>query len=168
MRILGLDPGLHRTGWGVLDTCNGKLSYVAHGTLITETDEDIPKRLLSIFKGLTHVLETFSPHQASVEEIFVNKNPLSSLKLGLARGIVLMAPAAIGIPVQEYPSTTVKKTIVGHGHATKDQILHMVHVFLPKANIQSKDASDALALAICHAHMFPHLALKERLKRSLS
>ena len=155
MRFLGIDPGLQRTGWGVIDDECGKLSYVSHGTLVTSPDAPISQRLLKIYDGLCDVLKTFSPNEAAVEEIFVNKNPLSSLKLGLARGIALMVPAKHGISVQEYPSTTIKKALVGHGHAEKSQISHMVHFFLPKAGILSKDAADALAIAICHAHMRP-------------
>ncbi len=164
MRILGLDPGLHRTGWGVLDEKQGHFSHVAHGTLTTCPQDPIPKRLLNIFEGLKEILMTYSPDEASVEEIFVNKNPLSSLKLGLARGIVLMAPAYAGIPVQEYSSTTVKKALVGHGHAQKEQVGHMVRFFLPKIEDLSKDAADALALAICHAHMGPQKNLENRLR----
>jgi len=167
MRILGLDPGLHRTGWGILDEKQGHLSHIAHGTLTTSPQDSLPTRLLTIFEGLKEILKTFSPDEASVEEIFVNKNPLSSLKLGLARGIVLMTPAHAGIPVQEYPSTTVKKALVGHGHAQKEQIGHMVRFFLPKIQELSKDAADALALAICHAHMGPQKKLEHRLKREM-
>ncbi len=167
MRILGLDPGLHRTGWGVLDEKQGRLSHIAHGTLTTCPGDPIPTRLLAIFEGLKEILKIYCPDEASVEEIFVNKNPLSSLKLGLARGIVLMTPAHAGIRVQEYPSTTVKKALVGHGHAQKEQVGHMVRFFLPKIQELSKDAADALALAICHAHMGPQRSLENRLKRSL-
>lgn len=155
MRFLGIDPGLNRTGWGIIEDTCGKLSYVSHGILITSPDDPISQRLLKIYDDLCEVLKTFSPNEAAVEEIFVNKNPVSSLKLGLARGIVLMVPAKYGISVQEYPSTTVKKALVGHGHAQKFQIAHMVHFFLPKVGNLPKDAADALAIAICHAHMRP-------------
>lgn len=156
MRFLGIDPGLQRTGWGVIEEASGKLSYMGHGTLITSLKESTSKRLLQIYEGLSEVLRNFSPDETAVEEIFVNKNPVSSLKLGLARGVVLMVPAQYGISVHEYPSTTIKKALVGHGHAEKSQIDHMVRFFLPKATRPlSKDAADALAIAICHAHMRP-------------
>lgn len=164
MRILGLDPGLHHTGWGVLESQKGRLSYVAHGTLTTSSQDPTAIRLLRIFEGLKEIFFNFCPDEASIEEIFVNKNPLSSLKLGLARGVVLMAPAQAGVPVQEYPSTTVKKALVGHGHAEKEQVAHMVRFFLPKVPKLTADASDALALAICHAHMSPQKMLQERIK----
>lgn len=158
MRFLGLDPGLQRTGWGVLEIKNSQTyTYVAHGVIETNPTEEIPTRLNFLFSALLNVIDSYCPTEAAIEEIFVNKNPLSSLKLSLARGIALMTPAHRSIPLTEYPSTTVKKTLVGNGHATKDQVEHMVRFLLPKTPSSiSKDASDALAIAICHAHHRPY------------
>ncbi len=157
MRFLGLDPGLHRTGWGILEVKNHQTyTYVNHGVIETNPCEEIPTRLNFLFSALLNIVDSYEPKEVAVEEIFVNKNPLSSLKLSLARGIVLMTPAHRSIPLTEYPSTTVKKTLTGTGHATKDQVAHMVRFLLPKApSSLPSDASDALAIAICHAHHRP-------------
>lgn len=157
MRFLGLDPGLHRTGWGIIEIKdNQTYIYINHGVIETNPADPIPYRLSFLFSSLLDIINSYEPLEAAVEEIFVNKNALSSLKLSLARGVILMTPAHKSIPLTEYPSTTVKKTLVGRGHATKDQVAHMVRFFLPKAPLSlSSDASDALALAICHAHHRP-------------
>lgn len=152
MVILGLDPGLRCTGWGIIRWQHSRLSHVAHGTIITSPKEPTPSRLVALFSKLTYVCTTYSPDEAALEEIFVNKNPTASLKLSLGRGVVMLAPALKEIPLIEYPSTTIKKTVVGHGHAHKTQISHMVHFFLPTAKDLTADAADALAIAICHAH----------------
>lgn len=157
VRFLGLDPGLQRTGWGILEVKGGQTyAYIAHGVIATNSAEEIPNRLSYLFSELLKLIDTYNPNEVAIEEIFVNKNPLSSLKLGLARGVVLMAPAHRTLSLKEYPSTTVKKTLTGNGHAPKEQVAHMVHFFLPKAPFSIKqDATDALAIALCHAHHCP-------------
>ncbi len=158
MRILGLDPGLKCTGWGIIEWKDGTLYYIAHGTITTSPTDGTPLRLAKLFEHLDQVCRDYTPDQAAIEDIFVNKNPTSSLKLSLARGVVMMTPALHHLLVTEYPSTTVKKTVVGRGHADKSQVAHMVRFFLPKAQNLSSDASDALAIAICHAHHTNSLA----------
>ena len=152
MRIIGIDPGLTHTGWGIIDVKGNKLSHVANGTISTKTKEPLAKRLVEIYEGLKVVIALWEPEEAAVEETFVNQNPMSALKLGKARGIALMTPSSMGLPVGEYPATLVKKSIVGSGHATKDQMQMMVKVLLPGIEISSEDSADALAIAICHTH----------------
>ena len=159
MRLLGLDPGLVKTGWGVVDSDGARLSYVACGTVRGSSDADLANRLARLYQGLMSVIETWGPESAAVEETFVNRNPASALKLGMARGVVLLAPAEAGLPVAEYHNKTVKKAVVGVGRASKDQIGLMVHHLLPDSRPDSEDAADALAVAICHAH---HSALTHR------
>lgn len=151
-RILGLDPGLRITGWGVIDVAGSTLSHVAHGIVKPSLNEDLPSRLRSLYTQLTDIIIQYSPGESAVEETFVNKNPLSALKLGLARGVVLLAPAQAGLIVGEYAANKVKKSVVGVGHADKTQVAMMVSRLLPKAAGVTKDAADALAVAICHAH----------------
>ena len=152
MRILGLDPGLQHTGWGIISFVKGTLSHVAHGVIHSCSKSPLSARLHTIYVGLTHVIEQYAPQEAAVEETFVNKNPASTLKLGMARGVVLLAPAQAGLIVGEYSANRVKKTVVGVGHAGKDQVASMVQRLLPKAGNVTLDAADALAVAICHAH----------------
>ncbi len=152
MVILGLDPGLQNTGWGVIAAVNNNLKHVAHGVIHTTTEDPFTVRLRTLLTGLQSVIATYQPQTAAVEETFVNTNPQSTLKLGMARGVVMLAPALANLPVGEYSANKVKKAIVGQGHATKDQVAHMVRVMLPKAGAVTKDAADALAVAICHAH----------------
>ncbi|MGB1077379.1 MAG: crossover junction endodeoxyribonuclease RuvC [Bdellovibrionales bacterium] len=152
MRLLGIDPGLQKTGWGVIDYKNNSLSYVASGTIKTNAKDADPYRLAYIDAQLSQILGTWSIEQAAVEETFVNNNPKSALKLGQARGIALLAPARAQIPVMEYSPTLIKKTIVGTGHASKDQINLMIKTLLPKAGDLKPDEADALAIAITHAH----------------
>jgi crossover junction endodeoxyribonuclease RuvC len=152
MRILGLDPGLRVTGWGLLEATPGRLRHVANGSVRPRTDGSLAARLAELDDGLAGVIETFAPHVAAVEETFVNRNPASALKLGHARGVVLLAPARAGLAVHEYAATQIKKSVVGVGHAGKDQIGLMVRVLLPGCAIDGADAADALAVAICHAH----------------
>jgi len=152
MRLLGLDPGLRKTGWGVIEAESGRLRHVANGTLSTDLALDTPARLAQLYEGVAAVIERYAPQEAAVEESFVNKNASSTLKLGLARGVVLLAPARAGLKVTEYPTNLVKKTVVGAGHAEKAQIQAMVRHLLPLAEIEGADAADALAVAICHAH----------------
>jgi len=152
MRVIGLDPGLRHTGWGVIDVDGTRLSHVANGVVSPDATLPIAERLAFLHKALLDLIEDWSPTTAAVEETFVNKNPESTLKLGLARGAVLLAPALLGLEVAEYAPKTVKKSVVGVGAADKDQVQAMVRRLLPKATFKSADAADALAVAICHAH----------------
>lgn len=150
--IIGLDPGLRATGWGVIMAGGNRLSHVAHGTIRTNSDDELSYRLRVLHDALAELIATWQPKTAAVEETFVNKNPASALKLGQARGVVLLAPALAGLPVAEYAPTVVKKAVVGTGGADKDQVHAMVQRLLPGCNVSGSDAADALALAICHAH----------------
>jgi crossover junction endodeoxyribonuclease RuvC len=152
IRIIGIDPGLRRTGWGVIETDGARLSYLACGTVTSEGGEALCARLATLFAGLDRVLAEWSPQEAAVEETFVNRNPLATLKLGQARGVALLAPARLGLSVAEYAPNMIKKTVVGSGHAEKGQIRAMIGFLLPKAAPGSDDAADALAVAITHAH----------------
>jgi crossover junction endodeoxyribonuclease RuvC len=152
LRILGIDPGLRRTGWGVIETDGNRLAFVGCGSV--EPPEGLPlaSRLLAIHEGLAAVLGDFKPAEAAIEQTFVNKDGVATLKLGQARGVAMLAPAMFGISVAEYAPNQVKKTVVGAGHADKNQILVMLKILLPKAEPKSPDAADALAIAITHAH----------------
>ncbi|HEX3860556.1 MAG TPA: crossover junction endodeoxyribonuclease RuvC [Stellaceae bacterium] len=152
MRVLGLDPGLRHTGWGVIDVAGNRLSHVADGVVNAPTDLPLAERLVSLFRQLNVVLERFRPDEAAVEETFVNKNAVSTLRLGVARGVVLLVPAERGVPVAEYSANLIKKSVVGAGHAEKAQVQMMVRRLLPGCAIEKADAADALAVAICHAH----------------
>ena len=152
MRILGLDPGLRFTGWGLIERRNNNLKFIASGRIAVPDKGELAARLSFLFTELQRIVDETKPDQAAVEETFSNVNARSTLKLGMARGVVLLAPALTGIPVAEYAANTIKKTIVGAGHADKNQIQHMVKVLLPLADFSSADAADALAIAICHAH----------------
>jgi crossover junction endodeoxyribonuclease RuvC len=152
IRILGIDPGLRRTGWGVI-TCEGnRLVYLACGLVETNEKLSLAERLVTIHDGLARIVDEFRPDEAAVEVTFVNRDATATLKLGQARGIALLVPAKAGVMVAEYAPNLVKKTIVGAGHAEKAQIRLMVGILLPKANPQSEDAADALAIAVTHAH----------------
>ena len=152
MRVLGLDPGLRHTGWGIVESDGVRLRHVANGTVKTDTELDLARRLVQLRHGLAEVLEVHRPDEAAVETTLVNKNPTSTLKLGVARGVVLMTPAEAGLPVAEYLPMIVKKAVVGTGHADKVQVGDMVARLLPGCPIASQDAADALAVAICHCH----------------
>ena len=152
MRIIGLDPGLQHTGWGVIDQDGSRLSFVACGRISSVASQALAVRLTDIHAGLNAVIEAHQPEAAAVEETFVNKNPTSTLKLGVARGVALLVPALAGLPVSEYPANLIKKSVVGAGHAGKEQVQMMVRVLLPASQAGSPDAADALAVAICHAH----------------
>jgi crossover junction endodeoxyribonuclease RuvC len=152
MRVLGLDPGLRHTGWGVIDVEGNRLTHVADGVASAPTDLPMGERLVVLFRLLGEVLERFRPDEAAVEETFVNRNAASTLKLGVARGVVLLAPAERGVPVAEYSTNLVKKSVVGAGHAEKAQVQLMVRRLLPGCAVVKADAADALAVAICHAH----------------
>lgn len=152
MRLLGLDPGLRRTGWGVIDVAGNRLRHVANGAVAPDPSLAMAERLAEIAEGLAAVIAEHGPDQAAIEEAFVNKNAASTLKLGHARGVALLVPARAGIPVAEYPANSVKKAVVGAGHASKEQVAMMVRTLLPGCEITGPDAADALAVAICHAH----------------
>lgn len=151
IRIIGIDPGLRRTGWGVIESDGVRLSYVASGHITSPADESLAYRLRELFEGIASVIAAHRPQEAAVEETFVNENARATLKLGQARGMALLAPAMRGLRVAEYPPNLVKKTVVGAGHAEKQQIQAMVGFLLPKAKFESADEADALAIAICHA-----------------
>lgn len=150
MRVIGFDPGLRKTGWGIVDSLNGKLRHVANGTCTTDPG-DLAGRLAALHVQIETVLLEHRPDQAAVEHTFVNKDAAGTLKLGQARAISLLVPAQQGVPVAEYAPNAVKKAVVGVGHADKAQIQHMVAMLLPGAKVHGADAADALAVAICHA-----------------
>lgn len=152
IRIIGIDPGLRRTGWGVIESDGHRLGYVASGTVTSDAKADLANRLVALFDGLSQVLKSWEPMEAAVENTFVNKDAAATLKLGQARGIALVAPALTGLTVAEYAPNMVKKTVVGSGHAGKGQIAAMIGHLLPKASPQTEDEADALAIAITHAH----------------
>lgn len=152
VRIIGIDPGLRRTGWGVIDTVGNALRFIASGSVTSDGDDELARRLVDIHDGLQKVLEEYAPDEAAVEQTFVNKDAGATLKLGQARGIALLVPALRGLAVAEYAPNAVKKAIVGAGHAEKQQIRLMVTVLMPKATFGSDDAADALAIAVTHAH----------------
>ena len=151
IRILGIDPGLRRTGWGVIDVLGNALHFVGSGTITSKSDAALSDRLVQLYDGLAGVMRDHEPVEAAVEQTFVNKDAGATLKLGQARGIALLVPARHGLSVAEYAPNAVKKTIVGAGHADKTQIRKMVSVLLPKSTFDTDDAADALAIALCHA-----------------
>lgn len=153
MIILGLDPSLTCTGWGVIRSEGSRLSHIANGQIKTDTKMPLPSRLLQIDLELADVVREFAPDAVAVEEVFVNKNPQSTLKLGQARGVCLLGASRSGAPVHEYAARLVKKAVVGTGRAEKAQIQAMLGVLLPGAKLAGADAADALAVAICHANM---------------
>ena len=164
MRVLGIDPGLRNLGWGVIDVDGSRLSHVANGVCKSRGD-DIAARLLSLHQQLTAIHEVYAPDTAAVEQTFVNKDGAGTLKLGQARGVAVLVPAQFGLSVGEYAPNSVKKTVVGVGHADKAQIGHMVRVQLPGCDPVGPAAADALAIAICHAHHARTAsALKERIR----
>jgi crossover junction endodeoxyribonuclease RuvC len=152
IRIIGIDPGLRRTGWGVIDSDGARLVFVACGSVVSDNGESLGARLRQIFDGLQQVLARLSPEEAAIEQTFVNRDGAATLKLGQARGIALVVPALLGLTIAEYAPNTVKKTVVGAGHGDKGQIRAMVKCLLPRAAFDSTDAADALAIAITHAH----------------
>jgi crossover junction endodeoxyribonuclease RuvC len=152
MRLLGLDPGLRRTGWGVIAVEGSRLSFVACGVVKSDQKSPLAERLKQLHEGVMTVIALHAPAEAAVEETFVSKDARATLKLGQARGVALLAPALLGLPVAEYAANLIKKTVVGAGHAEKQQVEAMVRLLLPKANPKVVDAADALAVAITHAH----------------
>jgi crossover junction endodeoxyribonuclease RuvC len=152
MKLIGFDPGLRQTGWGVIESEGNRLIHIANGAVSTNSKAELANRLVELHDGLLEVIQRFSPMEAAVEETFVNKNPKSTLKLGQARGVVLLVPAQAGCAVAEYSPNLIKKSVVGAGHAAKEQVQMMIRVLLPGCEIANADAADALAVAICHAH----------------
>jgi crossover junction endodeoxyribonuclease RuvC len=165
-RILGIDPGLRNTGWGLITAEGSRLSFVACGSLHSDGDDPLSERLRQLYEGLAEVIRLHRPDEAAVEETFVNRDPQGTLKLGQARGIALLAPAMAGLTVAEYAANLIKKTVVGTGHAEKRQIAMMLKVLLPRSNAASPDAADALAVAITHAQHRGALALAARIRHS--
>jgi crossover junction endodeoxyribonuclease RuvC len=163
IRIIGIDPGLRRMGWGIVESDGVRLAYVASGVITSDGDEDLAYRLRELYQGLCSVIAAHRPQEAAVEETFVNKDPRSTLKLGQARGMALLAPACSGLRVAEYPPNVIKKTVTGAGHGEKRQIQAMIGFLLPKARFESADEADALAIAICHAsHRASAIAIARR------
>ena len=160
IRIIGIDPGLRRTGWGVVETLGNQLHFVASGTVRSDEKQSLAIRLCQLHDGLVSVIRDMAPMEAAVEATFVNKDATATLKLGQARGIAMLVPAIAGLRVAEYAPNLVKKTIVGAGHCEKAQIRMMIGVLLPKADPASDDAADALAIAVCHAHHRQSAALR--------
>jgi len=158
--ILGVDPGLNRCGWGLIASEGSRLSHVAHGVIKPPPAQQLASRLLCLFEELGAVIDQHNPHECAVEETFVNDNARSTLKLGQARGMALLAPAMGGLVVAEYPPNLIKKSVTGAGHAEKRQIEAMIGFLLPRARVNSADEADALAIAICHAN---HRQSKARL-----
>ena len=152
MKILGIDPGLRHTGWGLVKKEGSHLSHIANGVIHSTEKLSLAERLAELHQGLLVIIENHHPCQAAIEETFVNQNPRSTLKLGQARGAVLLAPALFHIPVTEYAPNVIKKSLVGVGHAEKNQIEMMIKMLLPGCRPENADAADALAVAICHAH----------------
>lgn len=164
MRVIGIDPGLRRTGWGVVDAVGSKITHVANG-FCASGDGNLAARLLVLFDQLTEVMQEYLPETAAVENTFVNKDAAGTLKLGQARGICLLVPAMAGLTVAEYAPNAVKKVVVGVGHADKKQVEHMVRLQLPGVSIANADAADALAIALCHTH---HAQFSGRLEAAIA
>jgi crossover junction endodeoxyribonuclease RuvC len=160
IRILGIDPGLRRTGWGIVEIAGNRLGFLGCGSVTTNNRETLAVRLLTIHDGLMRILDEFRPDEAAVEVTFVNRDGQATLKLGQARGIAMVVPARAGVPVSEYAPNLVKKSIVGAGHGDKSQVRMMIGVLLPKADPESDDAADALAIAVTHAHHRQSAVLK--------
>jgi crossover junction endodeoxyribonuclease RuvC len=152
IRIIGIDPGLRSTGWGVITSAGNSLAFIASGTVATDAGDTLAARLRALHDGIQAVVANHAPDEAAVEATFVNRDGAATLKLGQARGIAMLVPALAGLEVAEYAPNLVKKSVVGAGHADKSQIRLMVKLLLPKAEFKSEHAADALAIAICHAH----------------
>ena len=164
MRVVGIDPGLRKTGWGIVDMDGGRLRHVANGTCAS-SGQDLAARLLSLHVQLTEILRDYAPDTAAVEHTFVNKDAAGTLKLGQARAIALLVPAQAGLEVAEYAPNAVKKVVVGVGHADKAQVEHMVRLQFPGVKTNGPDATDALAIALCHAH---HAQFSGRLAEAIA
>jgi crossover junction endodeoxyribonuclease RuvC len=161
VRILGLDPGLRHTGWGIIESSGNRLIHVADGVIEPGVKLSLAERLSILFGAVSDIVTEYDPHECAIEDTFVNKNPTSTLKLGHARAAAMLGPATAEIPVFEYKPNLIKKSVVGAGHAEKAQVLAMVNMLLPGSRAGSPDAADALAVAICHAH---HRATKRRVE----
>ncbi len=157
-RVIGFDPGLRVTGWGIVDARGSRLSHVANGVIRPDPKAGTADRLSELFAGLSRVIGEFSPDMAAVEETFVHRSPGAALKLGMARGVALVASANAGLPVTEYAARSVKKALVGAGGADKAQVQYMIGILLPGCNPAGPDAADALAVAVAHAHHMPLVA----------
>jgi crossover junction endodeoxyribonuclease RuvC len=153
VRILGLDPGLSRMGWGVIEVEGTRLSHVAHGVIVTRAGDGLGLRLMKLHGEVARIIDEFSPGAIAVEQAFVHKDPSAALKLGHARAVALLAAAQAGMEIAEYAPNHIKKSVVGVGHADKEQVLAMVKRLLPACGVESADAADALAAAIAHAHL---------------
>ncbi len=165
MQIIGIDPGLRKTGWGIVSVEGNIITHVSNGTLKSSESNDLSQRLLEIFVQLVKVIEDFKPEVAAVENTFINKDAAGALKLGQARAIALLAPAKLKLPVFEYAPNTIKKAVVGVGHADKLQVKTMVQIQLPKAKFDGQDSVDALSIALCHAYQYKN---QDKLKKAIS
>ena len=163
IRIIGIDPGLRRTGWGVVEATGNRLGFAGAGTVRADVHAELATRLCQIHDRLGAVLQTHAPHEAAVEATFVNRDAAATLKLGQARGVAMLVPARASLPVAEYAPNAVKKAVIGVGHGGKAQIAMMVRTLLPRATFDTEDAADALAIAICHSHHRGATALERRL-----
>jgi crossover junction endodeoxyribonuclease RuvC len=161
--ILGLDPGLRHTGWGIVAQEGNRLSFIAAARISPDPDLPMAARLYELAEGIAVVIAKHRPHEAAIEETFVNKNAASALKLGQARGAAMLALAQGGLEVSEYGANVIKKSVVGYGHAEKAQIQAMIRMLLPGSSKLAPDAADALAVAICHAHYRPQRELSEKI-----
>lgn len=166
IRIIGIDPGLRHTGWGIVEALGNSLRFIASGTVKSDAKMDLASRLCQLHEGLSAIIHEYQPDEAAVEHTFVNKDATATLKLGQARGIALLAPAQAGLPVAEYAPNAVKKAVIGVGHGEKQQIHMMVKVLMPRASFDSSDAADALAIAICHIHHRQSLVGRVRVAQS--
>lgn len=154
MKIIGIDPGLTKTGVGIIEVKNNSLSFIASETIYSSPSDPFSSRLQHFHESLVKIIQTHQPHEAAIEETFVNKNPTSSLKLGHARGALILSLGLCGLKVSEYSATAVKKAVVGIGRAEKEQVQAMIRILLPKALFKTEDEADALAVAICHNNNF--------------
>ncbi len=161
--ILGIDPGLQKTGWGIIKSSPSMLSFVSCGIIKTDSSLSIPARMKTLHDELSNIIKLYQPNNCAIEETFVNKNPLSSLKLGHARGALVLTTQLAGLNLGEYPATVVKKSVVGMGHASKDQVMTMIKFLLPTSQVKYEDAADALAVAICHAAYINSPLAKEKI-----
>lgn len=157
MRIIGIDPGLNHTGWGVIEQVDNRLVFIACGRVSPKPSLPVEARLAALHEGLTQVFQEYRPAHVGIEETFMNNNASSAIRLGMARGAAFLVPGRLGLSVHEYAANQIKKAVTGAGHAGKGQIGAMVRMLLPLAEIESEDAADALAIAICHAHHIPML-----------
>jgi crossover junction endodeoxyribonuclease RuvC len=162
-RIIGIDPGLRRCGWGIIESNGNRLKYIACGVITPPINGELANRLVFLYEAISALINKYSPNEAAVEETFVSAGARSALQLGQARGVALMTPASLGLPVGEYAANLVKKSVVGTGHADKNQVQLMVKTLLPTADFSSSDDADALAIAICHAH---HRTIGKRVKQA--